>query len=85
MVVFTYSVNQTMRSNTGFAKHVAQSILRFGRKDWGDVSDTDKQGNDEAVEAKTQVLGAYGNGNTKIWIIKDASNGPVTVMYPSDY
>ena len=74
-----------MQSNDDFSKHVARSILRFSRKDWGDVSDTDKQGNDEAVEAKTQVLGAYGYGTAKIWIIKDALNGPVTVLYPSDY
>ena len=85
MVVLSYSVTQTMQSNDDFSKHVARSILRFSRKDWGDVSDTDKQTNDEAVEAHTQVLGAYGNGKDKVWIIKDAFDGPVTVMYPSDY
>ena len=47
--------------------------------DWGDLSDDDKQANEDALVDGSRILSAYHlRSGCKIWIITEASNGLIT-------
>lgn len=53
--------------------------------DWGDVSEEDKQNNDEALESGDRILSAYNIGDTRIWIITEYDRSATTVLLPDEY
>lgn len=80
MIVTTRTIFNEMQRNPEFAAFVNESLRRFRRGDWGDVSPTDAQINDDEPE---YALGAYRRQGVKIWIKQDGEN--ITVLYPSEY
>ena len=86
MLVATMGVNNRIAESKSFTEHVFNAISKFAEKDWGTVCDEDKEANDQAVISKDRVLASYGDGDDKIWIIKDAGRGaPVTILFPDEY
>ena len=86
MLVATMGVNDRIADNEPFAKHVIKAMGKFNDKDWGDLCDEDRKANDQAILDKSRVLASYGEGDDKIWIIKDAGKAaPVTILFPSEY
>ncbi|NKA72386.1 plasmid related protein [Ralstonia solanacearum] len=61
-------------------------LNRHARGDWGDLSDEDRQQNDQAAVTAQRVLSSYllGNGR-KVWIITEADRAMTTVLLPEDY
>jgi len=84
-LVATAGINNRIADDVSFAKHVTDALGRFLRNDWGDMCDEDRQHNDEALKTEMRILASYGTGDDHIWIIKDAYDGPVTILYPSEY
>ena len=79
-------INNRIAESKSFAEHVIDSMGKFTNKDWGTLCDEDKKANDQAVINKDRVLASYGDGDDKIWIIKDAGKGaPVTILFPDEY
>lgn len=71
-----------------FAKGVAESMKRFQNKDFGDLSDEDKQSNMEALENGGMIMGSYNIGSDRIWIMRDADGKGsyvTTVLFPDEY
>lgn len=71
-----------------FKKFVGDSLHKFMRKDFGDISEEDKQTNEDALENGGMVMGAYSQWETKIWIMRDPDgNGSfvTTVLFPNEY
>jgi hypothetical protein len=84
-IVMTAGINNRVADDISFAKHVTDALGRFVRNDWGDLGDEDRQMNDKALKTKMQILASYGEACYKIWIIKDAYDGPTTILYPDEY
>ena len=62
------------------------AIGRHGAGDWGDVSDEDKQLNDEAIESSARIMSVYVSlKGVKFWIITEADKSATTVLLPEDY
>ncbi|AXV85778.1 plasmid related protein [Ralstonia solanacearum] len=61
-------------------------LNRHARGDWGDLSDEDRQQNDQATTTGQRVLSSYlvGNGQ-KVWIITEWDRSLTTVLLPDDY
>ncbi len=60
--------------------------------DWGNISDADKQANDESVKTGEQLLSAYFlPDESKVWIVTDAEidnqhhRKATTVLLPEEY
>ena len=53
--------------------------------DWGDLSDADKESNEEALISDTRIFSSYSIGEDKIWIITEADRSLTTFLIPSDY
>ena len=84
-IVLSAGVNDRVADDVGFAKHVSDALGRFIRKDWGEIGEDSKKMNDEAIISRMGIHASYGTGNDHIWIIKDAFDGPTTILYPTDY
>lgn len=54
--------------------------------DWGDVSNEDKQLNDQALVDGDRILSAYRTlHNEQIWIITKADRSSTTILLPHQY
>ena len=73
------------------AAEIPMAILMFALKrhlsgDRGDVSEDDKQSNDEAVKDGDRILSAYhAPDRTKFWIITESNRSMTTFLLPDEY
>ena len=70
-IVVTKGIDNTMRENRKFAIEVNLCLQRYAVKDWGNLSDEDKQTNKDALQYPDDLylLAAYQTSAGKIWII----------------
>ena len=62
------------------------AVARHLSGDWGDMSDADKQTNEQALKDGGRLFSAYQvREDTRIWIITEADSSASTVLLPSDY
>ena len=86
MLVMNRGVNDRVAGDVGFAKLVTDSIARFARRDWGDdVEGDDRRENDWSIDNGARVLAGYGEGDDRVWIIREADGSATTVLFPSEY
>lgn len=60
-------------------------LERHRNGDWGDISDVDKQANDEAVNNGLRILSAYNVNGVNVWIITEADRSVTTILLPEEY
>ncbi len=66
-------------------------LHRHVRGDWGDLSDGDREANEEALRHGSRILSAYIiSSGRKIWIITEAVNdqgqrASTTILLPEEY
>ncbi|MBD5535124.1 MAG: hypothetical protein HDQ99_05630 [Lachnospiraceae bacterium] len=90
-IVVTHGINEAMKENDHFAAEVNLSLQRYAVKDWGSVSDNDKQMNENAIRYPDDlyILAAYETCKGKIWIITNRisetdGDNATTVCFPSE-
>lgn len=76
-------------------KSVVDYINRHVKGDWGDLSDDDKQANEDAIVDGSRILSSYalegeGDAAIKVWIITEAEDESgdrlaTTVLLPEEY
>ncbi len=64
---------------------ILNALNRHVVGDWGELDEEDRQTNDEALQSGDRLLSAYRSGDTKFWIITEASREVTTVLLPEDY
>lgn len=60
-------------------------LVRHQSGDWGDVSEEDRESNEEALLMPLRIMSSYKFSNDKIWIITEADRSMTTILLPSDY
>ena len=90
-VVVTRGIDTAMEENSRFAAEVNLSLQRYIVKDWGDLSENDKQVNEDALQNPDNLylLAAYNTCEGKIYIItnritENAGENGTTVCFPSE-
>ena len=90
-LVVTRGINTAMEENSRFAAEVCLSLQRYAVKDWGCLSDEDKQINEDALQYPDDLylLAAYNTCEGKILIItnrisENAGDNATTVCFPSE-
>ena len=79
-VVITPNALEKLKSDD-----ILNSLNRHILGDWGELDAEDRQTNDEALQSGDRLLSAYRSGQTKFWIITEASREVTTVLLPEDY
>lgn len=90
-VIVTKGIDSLMRENRKFALEVNLCLRRFAVKDFGCISEEDKQTNEEALNYPDDLylLGAYKTCKGKIYIITNrisekAGINATTVCFPDE-
>ena len=90
-VVVTCGIDAAMRENNRFAAEVCLSLQRYCIKDWGCLSEEDKQANEDALQYPDDLylLAAYQTCRDKIYIItnrisENAGDNGTVVCFPNE-
>lgn len=67
-------------------QEVFASLQRHADCDWGDVSDEDRESNEEALVHGSRLMSVYSNtAGQAFWIITEWDRSVTTVLLPEDY
>ena len=90
-IVVTGGIDAVMRENSRFAAEINLSLQRYIVKDWGDLSENDKQVNEDALQYPDDLylLAAYQTCEGKIYIItnritENAGENGTTVCFSNE-
>lgn len=66
---------------------VSEILLeRYIKGDWGNLCESDKQLNEDALKNGDRIFASYVDSNgTKFWIITESDRSYTTVLLPEDY
>ena len=84
-VVVTAAVGSKIAECAGFRLWVNECLNRHFSGDYGDISEADRDRNNQGLQEKERIMSAYQSGDEKIWIITDAGHGVTTVLFPWEY
>lgn len=88
-LVITRGVHDKMTRDSQFAEFVLTCVARHEACDWGDLCDSDKNQNDEAVRTSDdRIFSAYepaDHPGWRIWIITEWDRSATTVLFPDEY
>lgn len=85
-VLLTKGVMDLLNTNRQFAFFLQNSLERYRRGDWGEMSEGDKRLNDISEESGRLVLATYeSNVHPEIWIMTSPDRSFSTVMFPDEY
>lgn len=63
-------------------------LHRHVNGDWGDMADSDKASNEDAVANGRRIFSAYnlvGMPESRLWVITEADRSVTTLLLPSEY
>lgn len=67
-------------------QEVIAALKRHATGDYGEVSDFDKEANDEALETGDRILSAYvSSKDIRFWIITEGDRSCTTILLPEEY
>ncbi len=70
------------QSNISAASFIQRHVLG----DWGDVTDSDKESNNLALEMGGRILSAYSlPDHTKIWVTTEPDRSTTTILLPGEH
>lgn len=91
-LVATRQVSELREDSGEFDQFVIDSIFRYAREDWGDLSEGDKALNDAAVKAEVEgstmdriVARYHKEGQPDIMIVTEYDRSYTTVLFPAEY
>lgn len=76
------TANASLRLAT---EEVMAALARHASGDWGDLCPEDALANNDALDQGGRLFSAYGQGETRFWIITEADRSVTTVLLPEDY
>lgn len=64
----------------------ADFLNRHSSGDWGELSENDKQANEDALKYGDRIFSSYRTTNgTKIWVITEADRSSTCILLPEEY
>ena len=84
-LVMTRAVHDKMNGDIDFAIGVLESFERYNRCDWGDLCESDKAENEQALKDGERILALYNIGSDKIYIITEWDRSATTILFPYEY
>lgn len=76
------TANASLRLST---EEVLAALARHASGDWGDLCPEDALANNDALDQGGRLFSAYGQGETRFWIITEEDRSVTTVLLPEDY
>ena len=83
--VASQKVSIELMENKQFATEIFHAMERYCYKDWGILSDGDKEMNEQALQDEDRLMGAYMTCKGKIWIITEWDRSSTIILFPDEY
>ena len=85
-IAITCGVDNELKVNVIFARHVWLSLQRHLAGDWGNLCDEDRATNELALLEGDRLFSAYTKvGVLPIWIITEWDRSVTTILFPDEY
>ena len=86
-MVVTRKIHDRMSSDPSFDMFVRISFGRYINCDWGDLSESDKAYNDQALKTGERIFAAYihPTSKEKIYIITEWDRSVTTILFWDEY
>lgn len=90
-IVQTSGIANERENDPVFADNVRRAFYRYVKKDWGDLTQGDKDANDQALEnGDERILASYWILNSesekkKIYIITEWDRSVTTILFADEY
>lgn len=90
-LVATAGISHETEIDPVFSHNVRNAFSRYMKKDWGDLSDSDKKMNDDAVKSgDDRILASYNIPTSqaetkKIYIITEWDRSVTTILFADEY
>jgi hypothetical protein len=62
-----------------------QVLRRHVSGDWSEMDDHDRAVNTRAISTGERILSAFGEGDSKLWVITEADRSVTTILLPEEY
>jgi hypothetical protein len=90
---WTSGINNEVADNAEFAQFVMTCLKRHGGGDWGDLSEQDRQSNQDALRDGERLFSVYNfvgplihsQSESKIYIVTEADRSGTMVLFPCEY
>ena len=84
--VMSRGIAYKIATNGVFKLQVTLFFESFLKKDWGDISENDKEMNDLNVKSDVgSLMGAYETCEGRIWIMTEHDRSVTTILFPHEY
>lgn len=85
-LVMTQGIYHAGQCSPAFSQTVSKDFARYCQGDWGDLGESDKNLNDEAiVSGNDRILAAYATEKGKIFILTEADRSVTTILFADEY
>ena len=90
-IVCTRRIKALTDANPMFGAFVQECIGRHLSCDWGDITEDDREMNDESVRQEKEggspdaLMSSYNLGDENVWIITEGDRSVTTVLFPDEY
>ena len=87
----TPGIARMIRDDPVMNDWIAECFDRHINGDWGDLTDEDREMNDESLRYEAEgkmgwrLMSSYSLDDFKIWIITEADRSSTTILLPSEY
>jgi hypothetical protein len=65
--------------------HPLAIILRHASGDWGEIDESDRLANEEALKYGERLLSVYKFDGEALWVITEADRSATTILLPAEY
>lgn len=84
-VCMTRHIMDAIVEDGEFHSSVMNMIFRYVSGDWGEMCETDKRLNDNAVKCGDRVLASYDSKKGKVYIITEWDRSATTILFANEY
>ena len=84
----TAGINAAIEQNIHFAREVFKATTQYTAGDWGDLCESDKNLNEQALLRGGRILAAYPTSLGRVYIITDDTTAEklvTTVLFADEY
>lgn len=84
----TAGINAAIERDAHFAKEVFLATNQYAAHDWGDLCESDKALNEQALQHGGRILAAYNTSLGRVYIITDDTTAEklvTTVLFADEY
>lgn len=84
-IYFTKGIQAECEKDQKFFIEVLKYIDKFEKNNWGDTCKEDCELNNQALKTKDRIVALYKTDKGNVFIIKEANDGVITVLFGTEF